>query len=119
MGWVLCVRISRRRRARCGLLHYASYTPSLPPTIHTTLSPPTGDPYAGWDPDSGLPAQVKAQLTLGLSGLPFSGSDIGGFVWEEPPSEVRYVNANTQSESLKGVACVLACRRPAYACGVE
>ena len=49
-----------------------------------------GDPYAGWDPDSGMPAQVKAQLTLGLSGLPFSGSDIGGFVWEEPPSEVRY-----------------------------
>jgi alpha-glucosidase (family GH31 glycosyl hydrolase) len=30
---------------------------------------------------SGLPAQITASLNIGLSGMPFSGSDIGGFEW--------------------------------------
>ena len=30
---------------------------------------------------SGLPAQITAGINLGLSGMPFSGSDIGGFEW--------------------------------------
>lgn len=40
----------------------------------------TGDPTCDWDESTGLPAQVKAMLTAGLSGVPFVGSDIGGFV---------------------------------------
>ncbi|XP_078687104.1 sulfoquinovosidase-like [Branchiostoma floridae x Branchiostoma belcheri] len=37
----------------------------------------TGDPTSDWSYSSGLPAQVIASLTAGLSGMPYSGSDIG------------------------------------------
>ncbi|XP_019643103.1 PREDICTED: lysosomal alpha-glucosidase-like [Branchiostoma belcheri] len=49
----------------------------------------TGDPTSDWSYSSGLPAQIIASLTAGLSGMPYSGSDIGGFVWylTPPPSE--------------------------------
>jgi alpha-glucosidase (family GH31 glycosyl hydrolase) len=41
----------------------------------------TGDPSSDWSFASGLPAQITASLNIGLSGMPFSGSDIGGFEW--------------------------------------
>eukprot|EP00058_Branchiostoma_floridae_P014783 XP_002600271.1 hypothetical protein BRAFLDRAFT_66776 [Branchiostoma floridae] len=49
----------------------------------------TGDPTSDWSDSSGLPAQIIASLTVGLSGMPYSGSDIGGFVWylTPPPTE--------------------------------
>lgn len=48
----------------------------------------TGDPSSDWSEAAGLPAQIAASLSLGISGMPFSGSDIGGFEWyfESPPS---------------------------------
>ena len=39
----------------------------------------SGDPEADWSVSDGLPAQVCAGINAGLSGLPFWGSDIGGF----------------------------------------
>lgn len=47
-----------------------------------------GDPEADWSPSDGLPAQVCAGINLGLSGIPFWGSDIGGFhaVLVPPPT---------------------------------
>ncbi|XP_050396411.1 uncharacterized protein LOC126814968 [Patella vulgata] len=41
----------------------------------------TGDPSSDWTDSSGLPAQLLASLSIGISGMPFSGSDIGGFEW--------------------------------------
>lgn len=48
----------------------------------------TGDPSSDWSKVSGLAAQISAGLSIGISGIPFSGSDIGGFEWLviEPPS---------------------------------
>eukprot|EP00731_Ephydatia_muelleri_P030244 Em0021g767a len=55
------------------------------------LDPDPSDAYA---PDymfyvrsyaSGLPAQVVASLNIGLSGMPYSGSDISGFEWYVDP----------------------------------
>lgn len=47
----------------------------------------TGDPTTDWSYADGLPAQIAAGLSIGLSGMPISGSDIGGFTWYaiEPP----------------------------------
>lgn len=45
----------------------------------------TGDPMCDWSSGSGLPAQITGMLNIGLSGIPFTGSDIGGFVWWLPP----------------------------------
>ena len=39
----------------------------------------SGDPEADWSVSDGLPAQVCAGVNVGLSGIPFWGSDIGGF----------------------------------------
>jgi alpha-glucosidase (family GH31 glycosyl hydrolase) len=39
----------------------------------------TGDPGSDWGEMSGLPAQITACLTAGLSGVSFCGSDIGGY----------------------------------------
>ena len=39
----------------------------------------SGDPEADWSVSDGLPAQVCAGINVGLSGIPFWGSDIGGF----------------------------------------
>ena len=38
-----------------------------------------GDPDASFAPAGGLPAQVRAAINIGLSGVPNWGSDIGGF----------------------------------------
>ncbi|MBN2308055.1 MAG: glycoside hydrolase family 31 protein [Candidatus Hydrogenedentes bacterium] len=38
-----------------------------------------GDPSASWAASDGLPAQVSAGINAGLSGMPFWGSDIGGY----------------------------------------
>lgn len=39
----------------------------------------SGDPEADWSYSDGLPAQVCAGINVGLSGIPFWGSDTGGF----------------------------------------
>lgn len=48
----------------------------------------TGDPSSDWSYAAGLPAQVPASVNLGLAGVPYSGSDIGGFTWwvQRPPT---------------------------------
>ena len=48
----------------------------------------TGDPSSDWTPGSGIPAQLQAMLSIGISGIPFTGSGIGGFEWylDEPPT---------------------------------
>ncbi|XP_056006180.1 uncharacterized protein LOC125658835 [Ostrea edulis] len=53
----------------------------------------TGDPSSDWSETSGLPAQLTAMLNVGISGIPFSGSDIGGFEWytSPPPDEELWV----------------------------
>ena len=64
----------------------------------------TGDPTSNFDDETGLPAQVKAMLSAGLSGIPFIGSDIGGFVWIEPPSLelwVRWVQVGAVSGIMR------------------
>jgi len=38
-----------------------------------------GDPAADWSVSDGLPAAVTGGINCGLSGIPFWGSDIGGF----------------------------------------
>jgi len=45
----------------------------------------TGDVESGWD---GLRQQVATLVGLGLSGVPFSGSDIGGFSGVAPDDEL-------------------------------
>jgi len=62
----------------------------------------TGDPYSDWSANSGIKAQVKASLSAGLAGVAFSGSDIGGFVWMEPPSLELWVRW-VQLGSLSGM----------------
>jgi len=48
----------------------------------------SGDPSASFDPARGLPAQVRAALTAGLSGIPFWGSDVSGFTClNDPPAD--------------------------------
>ncbi len=39
----------------------------------------SGDPSASFDDARGLPAQVRAGINAGISGIPFWGSDISGF----------------------------------------
>lgn len=48
----------------------------------------SGDPSASFDDARGLPAQVRAALNAGLSGIPFWGSDISGFTClNDPPAD--------------------------------
>ncbi|XP_013381955.1 uncharacterized protein LOC106152773 [Lingula anatina] len=64
----------------------------------------TGDPMCDWSQDSGLPAQVHAMLSGSLSGIPYIGSDIGGFVWIEPPSMelwIRWTQVGTFSGLMR------------------
>ena len=42
----------------------------------------TGDASADWNPYSGLPAQVQACLGVGISGVPYCSSSIGGYTCE-------------------------------------
>jgi alpha-glucosidase (family GH31 glycosyl hydrolase) len=39
----------------------------------------SGDPAASFDDAKGLPAQVRAGITIGMSGVPFWGSDVDGY----------------------------------------
>lgn len=57
----------------------------------TQYSQWTGDPSSDWTRHSGLPAQVSAMLNLGLSGVAYTGSDIGGFLWFDPPSPELWI----------------------------
>src|SRR6185437_3667922 len=46
----------------------------------------SGDPAASFDDAKGLPAQVRAGINAGLSGVPFWGSDISGYTCiNQPP----------------------------------
>ena len=45
----------------------------------------TGDASADWNVYSGLPGQLQAALGLGVSGVPFSSSPIGGYVCDLYP----------------------------------
>ncbi len=48
----------------------------------------SGDPSASFDDARGLPAQVRAGIGAGLSGIPFWGSDISGFTcFNDPPAD--------------------------------
>ena len=48
----------------------------------------SGDPSASFDPARGLPAQVRAAISAGLSGIPFWGSDISGYTClNDPPAD--------------------------------
>jgi alpha-glucosidase (family GH31 glycosyl hydrolase) len=52
----------------------------------------SGDPAASFDDEKGLPAQVRAGINAGLSGVPFWGSDISGYscVFDPPPDKEVY-----------------------------
>lgn len=64
----------------------------------------TGDPSCDFGKVSGLPAHLKAMLNIGTSGVPFSGSNIPGFVWYKPPSLelwVRWIAVGAFSGSMQ------------------
>jgi alpha-glucosidase (family GH31 glycosyl hydrolase) len=46
----------------------------------------SGDPAASYDDHKGLPAQVRAGINSGLSGIPYWGSDISGYACLSDPS---------------------------------
>jgi alpha-glucosidase (family GH31 glycosyl hydrolase) len=48
----------------------------------------SGDPAASFDDAKGLPAQVRAGINAGLSGIPFWGSDMTGYTClNDPPAD--------------------------------
>ena len=48
----------------------------------------SGDPSASFDPVKGLPANVRAGINAGLSGIAFWGSDISGYTClNDPPAD--------------------------------
>jgi alpha-glucosidase (family GH31 glycosyl hydrolase) len=48
----------------------------------------SGDPASSFDDAKGLPAQVRAGVNAGLSGVPFWGSDISGYTcFPDPPAD--------------------------------
>ncbi len=53
----------------------------------------SGDPSASFEEARGLPAQVRAGVTIGLSGVPFWGSNISGYtcVNDAPPDKEVYL----------------------------
>ena len=53
----------------------------------------SGDPAASFDDEKGLPAQVRAGINAGLSGMPFWGSDISGYAClnDPPPDKEVYL----------------------------
>ena len=53
----------------------------------------SGDPSASFDPARGLPAQVRAAMSAGLSGIPFWGSDVSGYTClnDPPPDKDVYL----------------------------
>ena len=54
---------------------------------------------------SGLPAQITAGINLGLSGMPFSGSDIGGFEWyvDSTPPDLELWSRWTEAGCFSGL----------------
>ena len=53
----------------------------------------SGDPAASFDDEKGLPAQVRAGINAGISGVPFWGSDISGYscLNDPPPDKEVYL----------------------------
>ena len=53
----------------------------------------SGDPSASFDDGKGLPANVRAGINAGLSGIPFWGSDISGYTClnDPPPDKELYL----------------------------
>jgi alpha-glucosidase (family GH31 glycosyl hydrolase) len=55
----------------------------------------SGDPSASFDPVKGLPANVRAGLSISVSGVSFWGSDISGYTClhadTDPPNEELYL----------------------------
>ncbi len=65
----------------------------------------SGDPAASFDDAKGLPAQVRAGINSGLSGLPYWGSDIGGYSCNaDPPGDkevlLRWVQFGALSSDM-------------------
>ncbi len=65
----------------------------------------SGDPSASFDDAKGLPAQVRAGVNAGLSGIPFWGSDIGGYTClNDPPGDkevyLRWVEFGALSSDM-------------------
>lgn len=63
----------------------------------------TGDPSSDFTKHSGLPAQLSGMLAAGMSGIPFLGSDIGGFVWTFKPTKelwIRWTQLGTFSGTM-------------------
>ncbi len=64
----------------------------------------SGDPEADWSVSDGLPAQVCAGINVGLSGIPFWGSDIGGFhTYLVPPPTPELLIRWTQFGAFSGL----------------
>lgn len=57
-------------------------------TQATTVVQWSGDPSASFDDVKGLPAQVRAGVNTGLSGVPYWGSDVSGYAClNDPPAD--------------------------------
>lgn len=65
----------------------------------------SGDPAASFDDAKGLPAQVRAGVNAGLSGIPVWGSDVGGYSCNaDPPGDkevlLRWVEFGALSSDM-------------------
>ena len=65
----------------------------------------SGDPAASFDDTKGLPAQVRAGINAGISGIPFWGSDISGYTClNDPPADkevyLRWVEFGALSSDM-------------------
>lgn len=77
----------------------------------------TGDNWAGWDH---LKLSVPMSLTLGLSGQPFSGPDIGGFLNNtEPEIWANWVGYGVFLPFVRGHACAGTNDKEPWAFGPE
>lgn len=52
-----------------------------------------------------MPAQINAGINIGLSGMPFSGSDIGGFEWyvDSTPPDLELWSRWTEAGCFSGL----------------
>ena len=77
----------------------------------------TGDNWAGWDH---LKLSVPMSLTLGLSGQPFSGPDIGGFLNNtEPDIWAHWIGYGVFLPFVRGHACAGTNDKEPWAFGPE
>ena len=77
----------------------------------------TGDNWAGWDH---LKLSVPMSLTLGLSGQPFSGPDIGGFLNNtEPDLWANWIGFGVFLPFVRGHACAGTNNKEPWAFGEE